>query len=303
MVAEEVAAYKPISWWHEEKPSWARQLTLKFLKLNGPIPNHVAVIMDGNRRYARGHHMATVVKGHERGFLQLQKVLCWCRDMGIHEVTVYAFSIENFKRSQEEVDGLMDLAEEQFAKLLQESDELDDKKVCFRFWGRLELLRPTLRRLLVEVERRTANYSRSILNICIAYTAKDEALRAAQLIKTASEAGLIDDQQVNMPVLRECMDSRRSLDPDLIIRTSGEQRWSDFMLIQGCFTHVHFSNVLWPEFEHRHLFWAIYDYQRHCRGIQALPHCDDLPSDCVPDELQDFIAARHEKRLQSLLDD
>ncbi|CAJ0963914.1 unnamed protein product, partial [Mesorhabditis belari] len=301
MVSEDpLSEYEPKSWWDDQKTSWSHRALSKFLKINGPIPAHVAVVMDGNRRFARENRLESIVRGHERGFVQLQKVLCWCSDLGIRELTVYAFSIENFKRSSEEVEGLMRLAEEQFKKLLQEKEKLEEKQVCFRFWGRLELLRPQLRKLIVEVERLTAGYTKSCLNICMPYTAKDEAVRAAEVMRLAAQEGLVDDQQVSLSLLRECMDSRRSKDPDLIIRTSGEYRWSDFMLIQGSYTHVYFVDVLWPEFEHRHLCQAIFDYQRHYKSIKALPR-SEAPGEELSEELKTFISNYHRQRYENLV--
>jgi len=143
----------------------------------GKIPKHIAFVMDGNRRYARRNHLSSVVHGHSMGFDKLTNVLDWCRELGVEEVTLYAFSIDNFKRDKEEVNGLMSMAEEKFASLLNERqsyldtkmcslmialfrDRLHDRQICFRFFGDLSLLSPRIRSLISKIEELTQDHTK-----------------------------------------------------------------------------------------------------------------------------------------------
>uniref|UniRef100_A0AC34Q4B0 Alkyl transferase n=1 Tax=Panagrolaimus sp. JU765 TaxID=591449 RepID=A0AC34Q4B0_9BILA len=132
----------------------------KWLLQFGKIPKHVAFILDGNRRYAKTYGLDTVIKGHMAGFDKITKVLDWCREIGIKEVTLYAFSIENFKRTKDEVDGLMDMAKEKFTKLLDEKEKLQEKQICFRFFGKKELLPKDLQVKMAQIEEFTKNFEK-----------------------------------------------------------------------------------------------------------------------------------------------
>ena len=129
----------------------------------GAIPKHVAFILDGNRRFARTKGLGSVIKGHAAGFDRVTRVLDWCRELGIKEVTLYAFSIENFKRTEEEVGGLMNMAKEKFEKLLDEKDKLREKRICFRFFGKRELLSKDLQKLMIEIEEFTQDFDKCVL--------------------------------------------------------------------------------------------------------------------------------------------
>ncbi|KIH44437.1 di-trans,poly-cis-decaprenylcistransferase-like protein [Ancylostoma duodenale] len=162
--------------------------------------------MDGNRRFARTHHLGHVIHGHEKGFQQLAKILEWCQDLGVREVTVYAFSIENFKRSSEEVNGLMKLAEEKFAKLLAEREKLEEQQISFRFFGNIAMLSPKLRKLIAQIQLLTRDYDRhycilnvlwklscmGVVNVCMPYTSRDELARAFELIRKGREKVSVD---------------------------------------------------------------------------------------------------------------
>ena len=124
------------------------------------IPKHIAFILDGNRRFARTRGLDSVIKGHAAGFERITRVLDWCRELGIKEVTLYAFSIENFKRTEEEVGGLMNMAKEKFEKLLMEKNKLKEKRICFRFFGKRELLPKDLQKLMIEIEEFTQDFDK-----------------------------------------------------------------------------------------------------------------------------------------------
>ncbi|XP_062841682.1 dehydrodolichyl diphosphate synthase complex subunit DHDDS isoform X2 [Trichomycterus rosablanca] len=216
-----------MSWIREGELSLLERLTANILKA-GPMPKHVAFIMDGNRRFARKKHVERQ-EGHTQGFDKLAETLRWCLNLGIHEVTVYAFSIENFKRSKEEVDGLMELAEEKFARLLSEQ--------CF-------------------------------LNVCFAYTSRYEIANAVKEMAWGTEQGLIKSSDVSEALLSQCLYTSSSPDPDLLIRTSGEVRLSDFLLWQTSHSCIVFQSVLWPEYTFWNLCEAVLQYQLNYRAIQ-----------------------------------
>jgi len=239
------------------------------------MPRHVAFIMDGNRRYARKHALRTVLDGHSLGFETLAKTLEWCRDLDITEVTVYAFSIENFKRSDDEVSGLMELAREKFRKLLEEKDQIEKHGVRFRFFGNATLLPLDVQRLMAEIEILTMHNDKAFLNVCIAYTSQDELNRALTDVAAGVEKGLLEPDDVDERLIDSCLDSRHSPNPDLLIRTSGELRFSNFLLWQCSHSCVYFDDVLWPEYSFRNLCFAILHYQRSINSINRVKafHC------------------------------
>uniref|UniRef100_A0A8C1XLR5 ditrans,polycis-polyprenyl diphosphate synthase [(2E,6E)-farnesyldiphosphate specific] n=1 Tax=Cyprinus carpio TaxID=7962 RepID=A0A8C1XLR5_CYPCA len=216
-----------MSWIREQELSFIERLTGNILKA-GPMPKHVAFIMDGNRRFAQKAHVQRQ-EGHSQGFEKLAETLRWCLNLGIHEVTVYAFSIENFKRSKEEVDGLMELARQKFIRLLTEQ--------CF-------------------------------LNVCFAYTSRHEIANAVKEMAWGVEQGLIKPSDVSEVLLSECLYSSNSPNPDLLIRTSGEVRLSDFLLWQTSYSCLVFQSVLWPEYSFWNLCEAVLQYQLSYRSLQ-----------------------------------
>uniref|UniRef100_A0A1I8B7K7 Alkyl transferase n=1 Tax=Meloidogyne hapla TaxID=6305 RepID=A0A1I8B7K7_MELHA len=242
---------KECGWFERQKLSWWFRLTIWIIKL-GPIPRHVAFIMDGNRRYARAHNCSTVLEGHELGFKQLTKVLDWCDYVGIKEVTVYAFSIENFKRSESEVKGLMELAEHKFSQLLdllQKSEQSATHQVCIRFFGNLQMLPEKIRSLITQIEEITRNKGQStFLNICLAYTSSNELFRAVEgaLQKIQCDQHERINNNDYACVVDECMDTYKCIPLDMF----------------RPFTYLHFEeNVLWPEFSLWHLLKSIIAFQ------------------------------------------
>jgi ditrans,polycis-polyprenyl diphosphate synthase len=236
----------------------------------GSIPRHVAFILDGNRRYARTHGLGSVSKGHSAGFDRLTQVLDWCRELGVQEVTLYAFSIENFKRSKEEVGGLLGMAKQKFEKLLLERQKLSDKQICFRFFGRLELLPIDLQKLMAEIEEVTKNFDRGFVNVCLAYTSRAEVTAAMNDIRKGVQNGLIDEDDVDETLISQCLDTRKSIPIEMLIRTSGEHRLSDFLLWQCSNCYIHFEDVLWPDFNFWHLLKAVYGFQQNYKGVAEI---------------------------------
>lgn len=231
------------------------------------MPKHVAFIMDGNRRYAQKEHKERQ-EGHTQGFEKLAETLRWCLNLGIHEVTVYAFSIENFKRSKEEVDGLMELARQKFSRLLTEQENLEKHGVCIRVLGDLTLLPEDLQTLIAKAVVSTRAHNKCFLNVCFAYTSRHEIANAVKEMAWGVEQGLIKSSDVSEVLLSECLYSSNSPNPDLLIRTSGEVRLSDFLLWQTSYSCLVFQSVLWPEYSFWNLCEAILQFQMSHRSIQ-----------------------------------
>jgi len=215
----------------------------------GPVPQHIGFVMDGNRRYAR-MHQKRVQEGHYDGFHALHSILDVCLRLRIRCVSVYAFSIENFKRPREEVDALMELAKEKLVEMSQKGDILDRNGVRLNIIGRRSLLPPDVQEVAARVENMTKHNKSAILNICMPYTSRDEMARAARdCIKDCKEFS--DAENITELDLDKHMEmSYRGSPPlDVLVRTSGTFRLSDFMLWQTSEnTQIHFTSTYWPDY-------------------------------------------------------
>uniref|UniRef100_A0A5S6R453 Alkyl transferase n=1 Tax=Trichuris muris TaxID=70415 RepID=A0A5S6R453_TRIMR len=240
--------------------TWWQRLLTKLLQM-GPIPKHVAFIMDGNRRYARRRGVPSEL-GHEFGFEALAMALQWCNQVGIREVTAFAFSIENFKRSESEVAMLMSIARRKFADLILELGVLMENGVCVRFFGNTSLLPLDIQKLMADLYLRTRHNNKLFLNVCVAYNSRDEFTRAVKSIENAVRTKNLETEDISECLVRRVLDSGDSSNPDLVIRTSGETRLSDFMMIQISNSFLYFDDVLWPEYSFWNLFRAILAFQR-----------------------------------------
>lgn len=241
---------------------------------SGPVPQHIAIIMDGNRRFAQKNSMERA-EGHLKGFDKLAETLEWCLDLGITEVTVYAFSIENFKRSKNEVDCLMELARQKFARLMQERDLIQKHEVCVRVLGDLSLLSTDLQQVVADAVQFSRNNTRAVLNVCFAYTSRDEICAGMRELAEGVVQGYIKHSDISEDLMDQCLYTRKSRDPDLLIRTSGEMRLSDFLLWQSAYSCLAFVNVLWPEFSVWHLYSAILHYQKNYPALKAAKEKSD----------------------------
>lgn len=219
-----------MSWVSDYKYTWLQKLAMNIIKNGLPLPNHVAFVMDGNRRYASSQQIKKI-EGHSKGFEKLADCLRWCLDIGIREVTTFAFSIENFKRSDEEVHGLLDLAREKFSKLLQELPKLHEHGVRIRVIGNIELLPEDLQKLIAQTMLETENNDKLFLNVAFSYTSRDEITHAVQDI-LRNDGDCLREEDISERLLEECLYSRHSPPPDLLLRTSGETRISDFLMLQ-----------------------------------------------------------------------
>ncbi|KAL1131748.1 hypothetical protein AAG570_011361 [Ranatra chinensis] len=257
-----------MSWIRDSSLNWFHLLFVRLLRC-GRVPEHVAFIMDGNRRYARKNNVEKL-EGHSKGFDKLSEVLQWCLDLGIPEVTVYAFSIENFKRSEEEVNGLMELARGKFKRILLERETLNEHGVKIRVIGNLSLLPPDIRKLVAEVELITKDNNKAVLNVAFSYTAQDEMTYGTNLILNGLANDSISTEDLNLKLFSKCLYTRGSKHPELIIRTSGETRLSDFLLFQGSCSYLYFADVLWPELSAWDLLWAVFKYQHVCQTLDNM---------------------------------
>ncbi|XP_063717875.1 dehydrodolichyl diphosphate synthase complex subunit Dhdds-like [Symsagittifera roscoffensis] len=238
--------------------AWYQRLLVSMIKY-GPIPQHIAFIMDGNRRYARDLS-ERVITGHMEGFETLISVLSWAKELGIKEITVYAFSIENFSRPREEVEGLLDLARCKIPLVLRESHHLQRLGVRIRLLGKKELIAEDLRTQFELLEKSTEANRGSVLNICFAYTSTQEICDAVN--KVDKNEALTRDNIERELYTKNC------LPLDLLIRTSGEVRLSDFLLWQAQFTCLCFSTPYWPKFSLWDFCGAIRYYQTYYPQIQ-----------------------------------
>ncbi|XP_028028591.1 dehydrodolichyl diphosphate synthase complex subunit DHDDS [Bombyx mandarina] len=276
-------------WIKENCVSFFQLFCIKVIK-TGRVPQHIAFIMDGNRRYAKKNSVDKST-GHHKGFDKLSETLKWCLDLGIPEVTVYAFSIENFKRSKEEVDALMELAREKFQNLLDEIDQIDEWGVRVHVAGRLSLLPEHLRSLVSKVMLATKDNNRLCLNIAYAYTGRDEISRAASRIIDGVKENKISPENIDEELISQSLDLG---EPELLVRTSGEVRLSDFMLWQISNTVLYFTDVLWPEFTIWNLLAAIIHFQRNAPPIKA----EDTNE--TAHEKEEFLKYLEQRRAQEL---
>jgi ditrans,polycis-polyprenyl diphosphate synthase len=265
-----------MSWIREDERTWIQKFCGNVLK-QGPIPKHVGFIMDGNRRYAKKADV-TKIEGHTRGFEKLAETLRWCRDMGITEVTVYAFSIENFKRSPEEVDALVNLAKEKFEKLLEEQEKLDEEGVCVQIIGDWSLVPEKLKPLMAKSMLLTKNNTKTKLNVAFAYTSRNEMTRGIQHLVDGIDNGDLNQEDLSEELLEDTFQLLPAQPLDLLVRTSGETRLSDFLLWQSSESVLCFTTVLWPEFTFWHLLGAIFNYQVNHMAIQKMKKSETRPT-------------------------
>ncbi|ADP77394.1 Undecaprenyl pyrophosphate synthetase [Methanothermus fervidus DSM 2088] len=228
------------------------------------IPKHVAIIMDGNRRYARLIGSKDPTIGHKKGVKTLEKLLDWCIELGIKIVTVYAFSTENFKRPKHEVKKLMKLFEENF-KRIKTDKKIHKNKIRVKAIGKLELLPKNLRKAIKEAEEATKHYKERLLNVAIGYDGRQEIVDAVKKIAKKVKEGKLSLNEINEEVVDKHLYTAEVEDPQLIIRTSGEERLSGFLLWQSSYSELYFCDSLWPEFRKVDFLRAIRSYQQRER--------------------------------------
>ncbi len=237
------------------------------LRVHGAVPRHVAIIMDGNGRWAR-ERMLPRPLGHRGGMKAVREVVEGAIEAGVEVLSLFAFSQENWQRPAGEVSALMSLLEEYIQK---EADELDEQGVQVRMLGELDRLTPPALKAVERVMAQTAHNTKMRLNLFISYGSRAELTRAARLIAEDVAAGRLTPGQVDEAAITSRLFTADCPDPDLLIRTSGEQRISNFLLWQVAYTELFISAVLWPDFGRRELYEAILDYQNRDRRFGRVP--------------------------------
>lgn len=226
------------------------------------IPQHIAIIMDGNGRWARDKGFADRIKGHEAGSESVKSVVRACGKLGVKVLTLYAFSVENWQRPHAEVSALMELLDE---FLLQETAEICRNNVKLVVSGRIEDIPVKTRTALEETIRLSANHTGLVLNLALSYGGRTEILDAVTAIAKEIKQGTLSVDQIDETVISRHLYQPDLPDPDLLIRTSGELRVSNFLLWQIAYTEIHVTPVLWPDFREGDLMTAIMDYQKRER--------------------------------------
>ena len=228
------------------------------------MPKHIALIMDGNRRFSKLQGNIDVVKGHEIGVDTLEKVLDWSIELGIEIITAYAFSTENFNRPQHEVEGLMNLFVVNFKRLVTH-EKIHKNEVRVKVVGRTELLPDNVKEAINEAEESTKHYTKRLFNIAIGYYGRLEIIDSFKKIIKDVQDGKISIDDVDEDLVSKNLYTEGLDDPNLIIRTSGEERLSGFLLWQSSYSELYFCETLWPELRKVDFIRAIRSYQARDR--------------------------------------
>ena len=225
------------------------------------IPNHVAIIMDGNGRWARKLNKERFF-GHNTGVNSVRESLDISIELGIKTLTLYAFSIENWKRPKNEVNALMSLLSNTIDK---ELTNIQENNIKLNVIGNLDLLPKNTRDKLLNGVKKTKNNDGLNLNLAVSYGAKQEMIRAVKLISDKVKKNIISQENIDEDTINEHLYTRNSKNVDLLIRTGGEYRISNFLLWQISYAELNFQDVLWPDFKKKHFLNAIIDYQKRTR--------------------------------------
>lgn len=225
------------------------------------IPRHVAVIMDGNGRWAEKNKV-TRLSGHNQGMYTMKEIIKRADVLGIQYLTVYAFSTENWKRPKDEVDALMKLLRRYLKDCIKRSTK---NNMCVRVLGDITPLEEDLKQSILELEEISKNNTGLHFQVALNYGSRDEMLRAIRNVAKEAKEGDLDPEQITEELFASQLDTRGIPDPDLLIRTSGEERLSNFLLWQLAYTEFYFTDVLWPDFNKKELEKAIAYYNKRDR--------------------------------------
>ncbi|AVP53725.1 isoprenyl transferase [Clostridium tetani] len=225
------------------------------------IPKHIAIIMDGNGRWAKERKLPRSL-GHKAGVETIRDIVKECNNIGVRYLTLYAFSTENWKRPKEEINALMELLVNYLRK---EVAELHQNNVVVNTIGDVSKLPKACEDELMKAYNKTKNNTGLVLNLALNYGGRDEIIRAIKLMYKDIEKKGLDIENVNENLLKNYLYTKGMPDPDLIIRPSGEQRISNFLLWQCAYSEFWYSNIKWPDFKKHHLHKAIKDYQNRNR--------------------------------------
>lgn len=231
--------------------------------LEHPVPEHIAIIMDGNRRFAeeRGE---VKEEGHRLGSKKLEEVLDWCVEDGIKILTVYAFSLENFRREQTEVDYLMELLEESLIRFA-DSKTVSDNEVSIKILGDVSILPDNVKKAIEYAYEKTEGFSKYQFNLAVAYGGRQEITTAVKGIASKVKNGELCLEDIDEDLISKHMYTSDLPDPDLVLRTSGEVRVSNFLLWQLAYSELYFTDVYWPGFRHIDFLRAIRTFQQRGR--------------------------------------
>jgi len=221
------------------------------------LPRHIAIIMDGNGRWAKKKALSRI-SGHIKGVNAVREVVTACRELGIKVLTLYAFSIENWKRPAEEVNALMGLLKEYLQK---ECEEMVQNNIRLNAIGRIADLPLDVQATLQDTRKKTEHCDGMILNLALSYGGRSEILHAVQGIISDFQKGKVKPEEITVQRFSQYLWTRGLPDPDLLIRTSGEFRISNFLLWQIAYTELYVTDTLWPDFDRKELSKAIADYQ------------------------------------------
>ena len=225
------------------------------------LPRHIAIIMDGNGRWAKQRGLPRTA-GHKVGAEVFRKIARYCKKLGVEYLTVYAFSTENWKRPQDEVDTIMGLLKQY---MLEAIDSMEEEKIRLKFFGDMTALSPELQALVEKTNALSKQIDGVQANICLNYGGRDEILRAARTFARQCAAGEKQPEELTEAVFGDYLFSAGVPDPELIIRPSGEVRLSNFLLWQCAYSEFYFCDTLWPDFSEATLDAAIIDYQKRDR--------------------------------------
>lgn len=231
------------------------------LKKSGEIPDHIAIIMDGNGRWAKKRGLPRVA-GHRRGVETVREIVEDCAEVGVKYLTLYTFSTENWNRPKDEVSTLMRLLLKSLKERLDELNKNDIKLTCI---GNIDSLPSVVQKQLYEDIERTKNNKRMTLNLALSYSGRWELLEAVRKISKKVADGELSPDSVQEKTISENLTTKNLPDPDLIIRTSGEFRVSNFLLWQIAYSEFVILDVFWPDFSRKHLYEAIKQYQKRER--------------------------------------
>lgn len=235
--------------------------------LSEAAPKHVAVIMDGNGRWAQSRGLPRTA-GHKKGADTLHTILQACRDFGVECLTIYAFSSENWRRPQAEIRDLMELLRQYLAR---EVPTMNKNGVRMRFIGDMSLLEHDIRQTIAEAERITEKNHSFTLTVALSYGGREELTRAARKLAERVKSGEIEPQDINEERIAQSLDTAGLPEPDLLIRTGGEQRISNFLLWQSAYTEFYFTPVLWPDFSVADFKQALDEFSRRERRYGTAP--------------------------------
>jgi tritrans,polycis-undecaprenyl-diphosphate synthase [geranylgeranyl-diphosphate specific] len=226
------------------------------------IPHHIGIIMDGNRRFGEEAGILTW-EAHNRGAQKLEDIMDWCDELAIKEITVYAFSTENFTRPIDEVKRLMDLFEKKFYDISQD-ERVHKNKIRVKALGKLELLPEKVRKAIKTAEDATRDYDNSFMNICIAYGGRSEIIEAFKKVAQKMQEGTLSLETITEETIKKNL-YRAGPDPDLIIRTGGEIRLSNFLLFQAAYSELFFCDIYFPAFRKVDFLRIIREFQKRKR--------------------------------------